>query len=417
LNIFLLLVVVLLIAAYLIILPPLWRTQAIEDAGFDERNTLIARHRLSELKEQLQSGGLSQALYDEQLAELKQALGDDLGIESHVTTVQTQGRWMVYVLALGIPLLSGLLYLKLGAPQAIDHVEEVAVVGSSAPDSEAINKMVEGLAAKMKANPNDGEGWLMLGRSYKVLQQYPKAVEAFANAHRLLGDKPDVMLMYADALAFANNEKIDGKAAELVFKALAQEPDNLNGLWLGGMSKAQAGDFMGAMLLWKKLESLLPAGSDAQKETQELLAKIASQMPKDAVVPQVDSVQQASNSQATVTTEVSVKAAVSLDASLKQSVEPNDTVFIYAQALSGPKMPLAIVRKQVSDLPLSVTLDDSTAMMPRMKLSNFKNVKLMARISKSGNAMPQAGDLIGTVEEVTLADKKLNKIVINNKVK
>ncbi|SJM92492.1 Cytochrome c-type biogenesis protein CcmI [Crenothrix polyspora] len=416
-NIFLLLIVVLLIVAYLIILPPLWRIQVIEDAGFDERNTLIARHRLSELKEQLQSGGLSQALYDEQLAELKQALGDDLGIESHVTTAQTQGRWMVYVLALGIPLLSGLLYLKLGAPQAIDHVEEVAVVGSSAPDSEAINKMVEGLAAKMKANPNDGEGWLMLGRSYKVLQQYPKAVEAFANAHRLLGDKPDVMLMYADALAFANNEKIDGKSAELVFKALAQEPDNLNGLWLGGMSKAQAGDFMGAMLLWKKLESLLPAGSDAQKETQELLAKIASQMPKDAVVPQVDSVQQASNSQATATTEVSVKAAVSLDASLKQSVEPNDTVFIYAQALSGPKMPLAIVRKQVSDLPLSVTLDDSTAMMPKMKLSNFKAVKLMARISKSGNAMPQAGDLIGTVEEVTLADKKLNKIVINNKVK
>lgn len=415
-NIFLLLVVVLLIVAFVIILPPLWRTQTIEDADFDARNTLIARHRLSELKEQLQSGGLSKALYDEQLAELKQALGDDLDITSPVKSAQTQGRWMAYVLVLGIPLLAGSLYLTLGSPQSIDRVEEITPAGSGVPDSEAINKMVEGLAAKMKANPNDGEGWLMLGRSYKVLQQYPKAVDAFANAHRLLGDKPDVMLMYADALAFANNEKIDGKSAELVFKALEIEPENLNGLWLGGMAKAQAGDFMGAMVLWQKLESLLPQGSDAQKETQELLAKITSQMPKDAVLPQGDSAQPADNTQV-AGAGASVKIHVSLDATLKQSVAPTDTVFVYAQALSGPKMPLAIVRKQVSDLPLSVTLDDTTAMMPKMKLSNFKEVKLMARISKSGNAMPQAGDLIGSVEAVTLADKKLNKIVINNKVK
>lgn len=414
-SVFLVLVAVLLIAAYLIILPPLWRTQTIEDAAFDERNTLIARHRLSELKEQLQSGGLSQSLYDEQLAELKQALGDDLEITSSAQTPQTHGRWMVYVLALAIPLVSGLLYVKLGVPQAIDRVEEVAVVGSGAPDSEAINKMVEGLAAKMKANPNDGEGWLMLGRSYKVLQQYPKAVDAFANAHRLLGDKPDVMLMYADALAFANNETIDGKAAELVFKALEMEPDNLNGLWLGGMSKAQANDFMGAMLLWKKLENLLPAGSDAQKETQALLAKVASQLPKDAILSLAANSQQADSPQ--VATDVSVKVEVSLDAALKQAAAPTDTVFVYAQALSGPKMPLAIVRKQVSDLPLSVTLDDSTAMMPKMKLSNFKEVKLMARISKSGNAMPQTGDLIGTVEQVTVTDKNLKKIVINDKIK
>lgn len=414
-SVFLVLVAVLLIAAYLIILPPLWRTQAIEDAAFDERNTLIARHRLSELKEQLQSGGLSQSLYDEQLAELKQALGDDLEITSSTQTPQTHGRWMVYVLALAIPLVSGLLYVKLGAPQAIDRVEEVAVVSSGAPDSEAINKMVEGLAAKMKANPNDGEGWLMLGRSYKVLQQYPKAVDAFANAHRLLGDKADVMLMYADALAFANNETIDGKAAELVFKALEMEPDNLNGLWLGGMSKAQANDFMGAMLLWKKLESLLPAGSDAQKETQALLAKVTSQLPKEAVLSLATNSQQADSPQ--VATDVSVKVEVSLDAALKQAAAPTDTVFVYAQALSGPKMPLAIVRKQVSDLPLSVTLDDSTAMMPKMKLSNFKEVKLMARISKSGNAMPQTGDLIGTVEQVTLTDKNLKKIVITDKIK
>lgn len=406
-TLFLLLVIVLIIIAYGIVLPPLWRVQAIPAADFDQRNILIARHRLAELKEQLQLGVLSSSLYDEQLVELKQVLGDDLAINQAEKPNTTQGRWMVYVLALAIPLLAGTFYLWLGAPQLIDRVEDVTEVNAGMPDANAINKMVDGLAAKMKADPNDANGWLMLGRSYKVLQQYTKAVEAFANAYRLLGDKPDVMLQYADALAFANNEKITGQSAELVFKALAIEPENLNGLWLGGMSKVQAGDFVGAMQLWKKLESLLPAGSDAQKETQELLAKIASQIPKDTVLPD-------ENNQASVP--VSTTIQVNLAKIFKKAVNSKDTVFVYAQAVSGPKMPLAIVRKQVSELPLTVTLDDSMAMLPTMKLSNFPTVKLMARISKSGNAMPQSGDLIGVVDNVVLADKKLNKIIINNRV-
>lgn len=411
-NIFLLLVGVLVLIAYAIILPPLWRSRTIDPADFDERNTLIAKHRLAELKEQLQQGLLSQSLYDEQLAELKQSLGDDLEITATSTQTHTQGRWMVYVLALAIPLSAGLLYLQLGAPQTIDRVEEVAVVGNGVPDSDAINNMVEQLAKKMQNDPNNAEGWLMLGRSYKVLQQYPKAVDAFAHAYRLMGDKADVMLMYADALAFANGEKVEGQAAELVFKALELEPDNLNGLWLGGMSKAQAGNFAEAMALWQKLEGLLPAGSDAQKETQQLLAKVASQLPKNATVPP-----QQDSAKPVAASHVQVKIQVNLADELKSQAQATDTVFIYAQAISGPKMPLAIVRKQVSELPLTVSLDDSLAMMPTMKLSNFKEVKLIARISKSGSAMPQTGDLIGSIEQVALTDEKVQPIVIKNKIK
>ena len=410
-NIFLLLVGVLILIAYAIVLPPLWRSRAIDPADFDERNTLIAKHRLAELKEQLQQGLLSQSLYDDQLAELKQALGDDLEITAGSTRAYTQGRWMAYVLALAIPLGAGLLYLQFGAPQTIGRVEEVAVVGDGVPDADAINMMVEQLAKKMQNDPDNAEGWLMLGRSYKVLQQYPKAVDAFAHAYRLMGDKADVMLMYADALAFANGEKVEGQAAELVFKALALEPENLNGLWLGGMSKAQAGEFVEAMALWKKLESLLPAGSDAQKETQELLAKVASQLPKDVAMPQADSAQPVAVSHA------QVKVQVSLADELKGQVQATDTVFIYAQAISGPKMPLAIVRKQVSELPLTVSLDDSLAMMPTMKLSHFKTVKLMARVSKTGSAMPQSGDWVGSIGQVALVDEKVHPIVIKDKIK
>ncbi len=305
-------------------------------------------------------------------------------------------------------LLAGALYLSLGNYQAISHSDEMAVDPDSLKLAE-INKMVEGLAEKMKNNPDDAQGWLMLGRSYKFQQQYPKAVDAFANAYRLLGDQAEVMLLYADAIAYANDKKLAGKPTELVFKALALEPDNMTALWLGGMAKVQQGDVVNAIKLWKKLVALLPPGSESQQEIQALLAKIESEQPKAAAQPEA--------TQKATVPGIAIDIQVSLAPELQKSANPGDTVFIYAQALSGPKMPLAIVRKQVSDLPLTVTLNDSMAMMPNMKLSNFPKVKLLARISKSGNAVSQSGDLIGAIDQVTLADKGKHQIVINGPVK
>ena len=404
---FLLIVSVLILIAFLLILPPLWRKQTVQEADLDQRNIAIAQHRLAELKENRLSGGLSQAQYDEQLADLEQALSDDLEIKSHVTAAQSQGRWVIYVLALGIPLLAGSLYFTLGNYQAISHSAEMSVDPEALKLAE-INKMVGGLAEKMKANPDDAKGWLMLGRSYKALDQFPKAVDAFANAYRLLGDQAEVMLLYADAIAYANDKNLAGKPTELVFKVLALEPDNMNALWLGGMAKAQQGDPATAIKLWKKLETLLPPNSEPLQEIQDLLAKIESESPQAATQSEATPTQVAG---------VAVEVQVSLAPELLKSTSPGDTVFVYAQALSGPKMPLAIVRKQVSDLPLSVSLNDTMAMMPTMKLSNFSQVKLLARISKSGNAMSQPGDLIGSIDQVTLADKKNHTIVINGSVK
>ena len=404
---FLLIVSVLILSAFLLILPPLWRKQTVQAADLDQRNILIAQHRLAELKENRRLGGLSQAQYEEQLADLEQALSDDLDIKSHVTSARSQGRWVVYVLVLGVPLLAGVLYLGLGNVQAISHSAEMAVDRNTLKLAE-INKMVAGLAEKMKNNPDDAKGWLMLGRSYKVLEQYPKAVDAFANAYRVLGDQAEVMLLYADTIAYANDKNLAGKPTELIFKALALEPDNMTALWLGGMAKAQQGDPVTAIKLWKKLAALLPPGSDAQQEIQGLLAKIESESPQAATQPEA--------SQQANTPGVAIDVQVSLAPELQKSTSPSDTVFIYAQALAGPKMPLAIIRKQVSDLPVTVSLNDAMSMMPNMKLSNFANVKLLARISKSGNAISQPGDLIGVIDQVALPDKGNHKIVINGKV-
>ncbi|MDD5319925.1 MAG: c-type cytochrome biogenesis protein CcmI [Methylococcales bacterium] len=405
---FLLIVSVLILSGFLLVLPPLRRKHPVQPSDLDQRNIQIAQHRLAELKENRRSGGLSQVQYEEQLADLEQALSDDLDIKSHVSSSQSQGRWVVYLVVIGVPLLAGALYLSLGNYQAISHSAEMAIDPDTLKLAE-INKMVEGLTEKMKNNPDDAQGWLMLGRSYKFQQQYPKAVDAFANAYRLLGDQAEVMLLYADAIAYASDKNLAGKPTELIFKALDLEPDNMNALWLGGMAKAQQGDAVAAVKLWKKLAALLPPGSDAQQEIQGLLAKIESEAPQAASQPEA-------KQQANVPG-VAIEVRVSLAQELQKSVSPGDTVFIYAQALSGPKMPLAIVRKQVSDLPLTVSLNDAMAMMPNLKLSNFANVKLLARISRSGNAMSQPGDLIGVIEQVALADKGNHKLVINGQVK
>ncbi len=417
---FLLIVSVMILTAFLIVLPPLWRKQPIAAADLDQRNITIARQRLVELKEQLQAGILSQLLYDEQLLELEQALSDDLEINSIAASglakendskPLSQGRWMALVIILGLPLVAAALYWGLGNYQSLTPGVQTAAAQTS-PERDQMIGMVEGLAKRLENQPDDAEGWLMLGRSYKYLEQFPKAVAAYEHAYKLLGDKPEIMLLYADALAYVNNEELAGKPAELVFKALAQEPENVTGLWLGGMAKAQAGEFVEAMALWKKLEKVLPPGSDALKEIQGLMAKLATQIPAGEAPAEAKTAQPSPASGEPV---ASIDVQVSL--SPEMQADPADTVFVYAQALSGPQMPLAIVRKQVSELPLAITLTDAMAMMPSMKLSNFGQVKLLARISKSGNAMKQPGDLIGVIELVALSDKSSHKIVINSQVK
>jgi cytochrome c-type biogenesis protein CcmH len=406
--VFFLIAAVFILAAFAFILPPIWRARELQSSDLDHRNIEIARSRLAELKSNLQAGGISQVQFDEQVAELELALSDDLSIESRVKAAHTRGRWMAYVIALAVPVLAGSLYFSLGRFEAVEHGAELAQAGAGMPTSADIEKMVAGLAEKMKANPDDAEGWLMLGKSYKYMEQFPKAADAFANAYRLMGDRPDVMLLYAEALAFAADKNLAGKPSELIFKALALDPENPNGLWLAGLAKVQQGDARGAAALWRKLEASLPEGSGARKEMQQIIAELPG--------GQQVSAGEKPTPPAAAAAPKSVTVEVSLAPELLPSADPDDTVFIYAQALSGPKMPLAILRKQVAELPVKVTLDDSLAMMPAMKLSNFAEVKLLARISKSGQAVAQPGDLIGTVDNATLSGPKGYKIIINQRV-
>jgi cytochrome c-type biogenesis protein CcmH len=397
---FWLLVSALMLTAFLIILPPLWRKRDVPKDDQDQLNITIAAQRLAELKAQLQAGALSQSQYDDQFAELEAALNDDLDLAHPVKTKVSQGRWVVFVLILALPLGALSLYGVLGNYRAL-----TVSATATTPEMAQINDMVAGLAARLKKQPEDAQGWLMLGRSYRYLDQHAEAAAALAQAYHLLGEQPEVMLSYADSMAMANGGILAGKPAELVFKVLAMEPDNVTGLWLGGLAKAEQGDLATAINWWRKLETLLPAGSESQQEVQALIAKVTNKQTERAT-------------KAGPSDKLAAMAVqVTLAPDLQQSVNPSDTVFVYAQALSGPQMPVAIVRKQVADLPLTLSLTDNMAMMPAMKLSNFAQVKLVARISKSGNAVQQTGDLIGIIEPVVVADTNSHKIVIKDTVK
>ena len=401
-----------LLVAFAIIFPPLWRAQTLNKTDdLDQRNIKIARERLAELKANLDNGGINQAQYDEQESELELALSDDLAISHQQTVSFRQGRWLVYVLAVAIPSLSIALYLDLGDYGAITRSKApMSQEATNMPSPEAINGMVAKLAEKLKAEPNNLEGWQMLGRSYKVMKKFPEAVDALSHAYALAQDNVEVLLQYAEALMLANNNSWVGRPDELVKKVLLQQPDNLNALWFAAMATAQQGDKPSAVNYLRKLEALLPSDSPDKKELQALIANTAQQ----AVIPS-EVVSQ--KPQVATKSGVSVGVQVSLDDALKTQTNPEDTVFIYAQAITGPKMPLAIIQKRVSDLPLTVTLTDAEAMLPAMKLSQFNQVRLLARITKTGSAMPMAGDLLGTVESADTAKQQKYQIVINDYVK
>ncbi len=391
----------LVLLALAVLVLPLFKNTPLLCADGEQRNTAIARQQLAELKAQLQNGGLSPAQYDAQYRELQLTLLDDLETDPAMTVSAKSGRWIVPFVAVGVPLLSLFLYMLLGDPQALVKTE---LQQSNQKAADNVKNMVNKLVERLKQQPDDLEGWMMLGRSYVYVQDYQKAAEVFAQLNRLKPNDPAVMLHYADALSMLRNGQMEGEPSELVYQALKLLPEDHTALWLAGMAKAEAGEFAQAIAYWKKLSGLLPVNDENQPQLQKMMQMAAEQ-------------QQQAQPTASTAAAVDIKVKVELDAALKDKVDAQHTVFIYAQAVNGPKMPLAIIRKQVADLPASVVLNDSVAMQPQTHLADFKQLRIVARISKTGNAMPQAGDLIGTAQLDAVSDNPGVNIIINQEVK
>lgn len=412
---FWILIVLLILVALAFLLPPLLRkVDSIEDDR-REQNIAIAQLQLSELEIEFKEGRIEEISYKASKEELEQALYDDLESEED----RGQGRSMfsqkttAIAVAVFVPLLAVMLYGYLGSPAALQasQTSQEGHAGLSAKQQkqlDSIDKMVGSLEAKLKAEPNNLKGWVMLGRTYMVLKRYGDAVKAYETADKLQANNPEILLPMADALATVNKGDLTGRPEKLIKQALQVDPENMMALWLAGMAAEQRGANNEAIAHWKKLEAKLDPASPDRKEVRDLIAKaggVLDPLPAAPATQGVPSVSASAEKQPVQSTNTqAITVTVSLSAELKDKVKPEDTVFIYAKAVAGPPMPLAAARKQVKDLPLDIKLDDSMAMMPQLKLSGFKEVKVGARISLSGTPQAQAGDLFAEQSSVKAGD-------------
>lgn len=390
------------------LLIPLWsRVKHVAQNNDESVNILLAQQKMQALNEELDNGVITQTQFDALQNELMLHLHQDLSSERKHTLDENKGRWLALPIAVFVPLLSLAFYSIKGDLRAFD-VPTVTAAGTPKTAAD-INAMVEKLAQKMAQNPQDPQGWIMLARSYKVLKRYPDAVDALRKARVLLGDDPQILLQLADVLAMQNGGSLLGEPADLVANALARDANNDMGLWLSGLAKAEAGQFKAAIKDWQTLQTHYKANEEDYAQVQKLIDE-ASEALNEASGASTPA------AQPPVATGKTLHLAIALDDKFKAQVNENDTVFIYAQPVQGGKMPLAVVKKQVKELPLEVTLDDSMAMMPTMTLSSVANVQLSARVSKSGNATPQSGEPIGKKQVSTLVDSGVIPLIISDTV-
>ena len=400
--------VALLIAiALCFLLIPLW-LKAKPIAQNDESiNILLAQNKMQALNDELANGIITQIQFDALQNELMLHLHQDLVSSSAHSIDDTKGRWLALPIAIFVPLLALAIYSVKGDLRAFDTS---TVTAAGTPKTAAdINAMVEKLAQKMAQNPQDPQGWIMLARSYKVLKRYPDAVSALRKARALLGDEPQTLLQLADVIAMQNGGSLLGEPTELVANALALDANNDMGLWLYGLANAEEGKFGEAIDNWKKLQTHYKTNDADYTEVQKLIDQA-----KEALGEKVESAKDERTPSSS--SGKSLHLAVALDDKFKSAVSAEDYVFIYAQPAQGGKMPLAVVKKQVKDLPIDITLDDSMAMMPNMTISSVANVQVTARVSKSGNASPQSGEPIGKKQVSTLIDSGLINLVISETV-
>lgn len=387
----------LLAGALMFVLPPLLvRSTGSLRADRGEINLAVHRDQLAELEADLRAGAIERAQYDSARREIEQRALDDAGAQVPAQAAPVRsgnpGRWSALVVGLAVPLLAVGLYALLGNPAGLERqvAAPPAPAAKHALTPEQIAQMVEQLAARLREKPDDAEGWAMLARSYGVLRRYEDAVGAYAAAAKLAGDNPQLLADYADMLALTRGRKLAGEPYALIKRALAVDPRHVKALALAGTAEFESGNFEAAIAHWQRIVAIVPPESDVARSIDGSIRQARQRL---GTVPVPVAAAGAPGTPAGKTGEV--QGTVTLGAGLAARAAPGDTVFVFARAAQGPRMPLAIQRAVVRDLPLRFRLDDAMAMNPAMKLSGAGTVVIGARVSRSGSATPAAGDLEG----------------------
>lgn len=339
---------------------------------------------------------------------------------------------VLVAIAVVLPLAAVGLYAMLGRPDAVSISGTPTIAGMSAampassgmPATDAAQKpgmdmsaAIDSLRAKLDKNPADADGWLLLGRAYESMGRNADGRQALEKAYALAKDRPAIEIAYAEALALASPERrIDGKPLEMIRHALQVEPDNQDGLWLLGMSDYQQGRYAEAIASWEKIRVQLGPDSDVLQSVTGMIADARAHLPGGDAAAVAMPAAGGASMPAAASQGGTLRLRVTLADALRAKAAPGDAVFVFAKAVGGPPMPVAIKRLQVSALPADIELGDADAMVPTMRLSNFPKVSVAARVSKSGDASPHTGDLQAAPVETATANANVIAVSIDSVV-
>ncbi|KXK42191.1 MULTISPECIES: c-type cytochrome biogenesis protein CcmI [Nitrosomonas] len=423
------------VVALLFVIPVLLRSKRNESQEQIERqaaNITIYRDQLAELERDLRDDTLSREQYGSSKQELQKRMLQDVSENgesvTHLVPTSRHGVVAGIIVTLVIPLAAIYLYLVIGdtrglLPQSqLANATQFSQNGAGGEEGHIdISSMVESLAARLRENPEDIEGWVMLGRSYAIMERFDDASATYAKLVQMVPDNPQFLSDYADMLAMINNGSLLGKPAEMIARALAIDPNFPKALALAGTLEFEQDKFDQAVAYWERLLSAIPADSRLHKSVSDSIVQAKSlamrgkgesapvQLAQNSNVGTDATAGSSSAEKQEISAGVpSISGSVTLDPSLADKVSPDDTLFVFARASQGPKMPLAILRLNARDIPVSFKLDDNMAMTPAMKLSSFPEVVVGARISKTGQAIPASGDLEGHSDPVKIGDGEVS---------
>jgi cytochrome c-type biogenesis protein CcmH len=374
----------------------------------DVSNVNIFRAQKNEIESDFAQSLITADERDQALNELTMRVASE--VKADTVSVSTdasnasRGAWLVAIFAaVGFPLAAVLVYATLGTPQAVTGAVATAAAPAKAqPNGEGaeppmsdkqILAMVDSLAQKMEKNPSDAKGWILLARSQNALGRFVEADKSYARAIALQPNDAQLLADYADAAVMAQEGKFDGKPYELIKQALKFDPNNMKALALAGTAEMRMGNKDQSLKHWEKIKSLVAKDSEDYREVESIIAEVKGgppvvRSPPAAPAAPVKAPASAGNERIT--------GDVTITPELIAKVSPQDTLYVFARAVNGPPMPLAVMRVSAPKTwPVKFELTDAMAMAPGVKLSAFSEVTVEARISKSGNAKAQTGDLTG----------------------
>ncbi|MBT8592924.1 c-type cytochrome biogenesis protein CcmI [Polynucleobacter paneuropaeus] len=375
---------ILLLALGLLLRPLFFRRRAASTSR-RQMNAAIYREELEKLEQERQTGEIDTASYEMAHAELRHRLFQDTQEVDDQASFGSTKKTIAFV-CLAIVLLSSGIYFYQG--DALKIAEENAKQPVSQAD---VEKMVSEFAAKMEKDPTNLQGWAMLARSYRVMGRIPEAIKAYERAGSYINNQPELLADYADLLAANANGNFSGKPHQLIAQALKLDPNNFLALWLAGSDAFSTKQFALAVQNWEKLAKQLPPQSE---EARAVMNSIAEARAKGHLAAPIAAAGKG------------IGGVITIAADLASRVKPDQLIMVIARK-PGERMPVAVLKTTVSAFPMRFTLDDSLAMNPAALISQQSEVTIEVRISKTGMAKAEAGDLISNVQTVKVGSSNL----------